>query len=95
METHDDSSPKTEIVDFLDSPRAQSQIVLNVAASNSACPSCLDIQRGHVRLVVPGSLRQNGDFALIDVTLFKDTAPQEQHFSWKVNRVQFRKVSQI
>lgn len=92
METNG-SSPKKELVDFLDSPRAQSQIVLNVAASYNTCTSCLDIQRDHVRLVAPGSLRQHGDFALIDVALFKGTAPQEQHCSWKVDRVQFRKVS--
>ena len=84
--------PKDHLA-FLDSSKTQTQVMLNVA---SAPPSCApsELQRGNVRLVVPGSLREHGDFAIIDVALHKDTAKTlyQRKYSWRVDRVQFRNM---
>lgn len=93
--------PKDHLA-FLDSPRAQMQVVLDVASGLSSCPP-LDVQRGKVRLVAPGSLREHGDFALIDLALYQDasskpaysSSPERRKYSWRVDRVQFRNMKRV
>lgn len=58
-------------LEFLDSLQAQAQVILDVVTS--ASPLQFQLQRGNIKVVAPGSLRQNGDFAIIDVSLYGNT----------------------
>lgn len=109
------STENDEIVDwpkdhlaFLDSPRAQMQVVLHVATTTSSTSGLslyplLNVQRGNVRLVAPGSLRVHGDFALIDLALCQEpsskpaysSSPERRKYSWRVDRVQFRNMKRV
>ena len=90
---------------FLDSVQAQRQVVLNVAATPPSCPP-FEQERGKIRMVAPGSLRQYGDFCLIDVGLHLDETDKDENntvdqrrrrrrqtFTWRVDRVQFRNMN--
>jgi hypothetical protein len=85
---------------FLDSPRAQMQVVLNVASGPSSVAP-VNQKRGNVQLVAPGSLRVNGDFALIDLALNQNTlcktavAPERRTYRWGVDRVEFRNMKRV
>jgi hypothetical protein len=79
------------------------QVVLNVANVNGPPASFAPVneKRGKVQLVAPGSLREHGDFALIDIVLNQDAvcetavAPERRTYSWGVDRVEFRNMKRV
>jgi len=89
---------------FLDSQQAQSQVLLNIAAAPPCCPPFQQV-RGNTHMVAPGSLRQHGDYCLIDVGVHADGDTSKEGtngkqtrcttYSWRVDCVQFCNMNSV
>jgi hypothetical protein len=99
--THPDKAP-----DVFEWPRDHSSfiesynsgLVLNIAAA--PCPPFQQVVGKEAFLVSPGSLRECGDYCLIDICIHQedttthcDNAKGSHTFTWKVDRVQFHNMN--
>lgn len=88
---------------FLDSPRAQSYILLNIASAPPSCPPFSQL-RGKTYLVAPGSLAKHGDYCLVDISVVRNDEDKTTNkdkggsvdsktYRWKVDAVHHRNMN--
>lgn len=93
---------------FVDSPLAQEHLALEIASGGGTSQRPKDIQKGNVRIVIPGSLRERGEFCLVDMSLMEQvvmksmaaasTASPKQKkstFAWSVRNVEFHNMERL
>jgi hypothetical protein len=67
-----DSLPKPwppEHSSFLNSSSVQEHLALEIASGGGVSQRPKEVQKGNVRVVIPGSLRERGEFCLVDMSL--------------------------
>ena len=61
---------------------------LEIASGCSSAPARL-LEQGNVPILLPGSLRQRGEFCLLDLSLKRG---EDRRFAWRVQDVDIRRV---
>jgi hypothetical protein len=62
---------------FCAEPLVQEHVVLEIAAglnSKGYTAQAMEVSKGNIKVVLPGSLRERGEFCLVDVAFMKDTS---------------------
>jgi hypothetical protein len=54
---------------FLNSSSVQEHLALEIASGGGVSQRPKEVQKGNVRIVIPGSLRERGEFCLVDMSL--------------------------
>lgn len=92
---------------FLDSPMIQEHLALEIASGGGTSQRPKDIQKGNVRIVIPGSLRERGEFCLVDMSLIDQvvmksiatastaSSPTKMKKSWSVSNVEFHNMERL
>lgn len=77
-------------------PLVQEHVVLEIASGLNSCGATvkpMEVPKGKVRVILPGSLRERGEFCLVDVAFMKD--PYSNHhrpddYRWRVRKTRFQ-----
>lgn len=70
-----------------------SLLCLEIASGSSPQHPARLIRQGTVPILLPGSLRERGEFCLLDLSLSERRHhASERRFAWKVNNVNFHRV---
>lgn len=95
---------------FMDSSLVQEHLALEIASGGGTSQRPKDIQKGNVRIVIPGSLRERGEFCLVDMSLVEQaviksmaavtastpTAPKKKKsYAWSVRNVEFHNMERL
>ena len=92
---------------FVDSPLVQEHLALEIASGGGTSQRPKDIQKGNVRIVIPGSLRERGEFCLVDMSLMEQAvmksmaantaSPKKKKstFAWSVRNVEFHSMERL
>lgn len=96
----------TEHEAFCALPLVQEHVLLEIAAGRNAVGSTvkpMEVPKGRVRVVLPGSLRERGEFCLVDVAFMKDpyspysspgsSSHNNQDYRWRVRRTRFQTLT--
>lgn len=95
---------------FMDSSLVQEHLALEIASGGGTSQRPKHIQKGNVRIVIPGSLRERGEFCLVDMSLMEQaviksmaaatastaTAPKKKKsYAWSVRNVEFHNMERL
>ena len=89
----------TEHEAFCALPLVQEHVILEIASglnSSGATVKPMELPKGKVRVVLPGSLRERGEFCLVDVAFMKDPyQPRTNDYRWRVRRTRFHTLNEF
>jgi len=90
-------------------PHIQEHVLLEIAAGRNSRGKAvrpMELPKGPtMRVVLPGSLRERGEFCLVDVAFMKNTTPsggassatasasKQEDYRWRVRRTRFQTIS--
>lgn len=96
---------------FMDSSLVQEHLALEIASGGGRSQRPKDIQKGNVRIVIPGSLRERGEFCLVDMSLMEKVVMKsmaaaatvstasppmkKKSFAWSVRNVEFHNMERL
>jgi hypothetical protein len=94
---------------FVESSVVQENLALEIASGGGFAQRPKEIQKGNVRIVVPGSLRERGEFCLVDMSLMEQavkknlaaastsaaSAKKKSTFAWRVRSVEFHNMERL
>jgi hypothetical protein len=88
----------TEHEAFCALPLVQEHVLLEIAAgrnSMGATVKPMEVPKGKIRVVLPGSLRERGEFCLVDVAFMKDPYHHKANdYRWRVRRTRFQTINE-
>ena len=89
----------TEHEAFCALPHVQEHVILEIASglnSSGATVKPMEVPKGKVRVVLPGSLRERGEFCLVDVAFMKDPyQPRTNDCRWRVRKTRFQTINEF
>lgn len=95
----------SEHSDFVESSLIQEQLALEIASGGGASQKPKEMQKGNVRIIIPGSLRERGEFCLVDMSLMEQAlkkniasappAKKKTTFAWCVRNVEFHTMERL
>ena len=99
----------SEHSNFVESRIAQEQLALEIASGGGASQRPKEMQKGNVRIIIPGSLRERGEFCLVDMSLMEQavkknmgtaataaaSTKKKSSFAWRVRRVEFHTMERL
>ena len=89
----------TEHEAFCALPHVQEHVILEIASglnSSGATVKPMEVPKGKVRVVLPGSLRERGEFCLVDVAFMKDPyQPRTNDYRWRVRKTRFQTINEF
>jgi hypothetical protein len=89
----------TEHEAFCALPLVQEHVILEIASGLNSSGSTLkpmELPKGKVRVVLPGSLRERGEFCLVDVAFMKDPyQPRANDYRWRVRKTRFQTINEF
>lgn len=94
---------------FVESSVAQENLALEIASGGGVAQRPKEMQKGNVRIVIPGSLRERGEFCLVDMSLMEQAAKKnfttaasapsaakkKSTFAWRVRSVEFHNMERL
>ena len=95
---------------FVESSVVQENLALEIASGGGVSQRPKEIQKGNVRIVIPGSLRERGEFCLVDMSLMEQavkknftaastsaasSAKKKSTFAWRVRSVEFHSIERL
>jgi len=92
---------------FIESSLVQEHLALEIASGGGVSQRPKEMQKGNVRIVIPGSLRERGEFCLVDMSLMEQTvkknmtastaspATKKSTFAWRVRSVEFHNMERL
>ena len=89
----------TEHEAFCALPIIQEHVVLEIASgrnSSGATIKPMELPKGKIRVVLPGSLRERGEFCLVDVAFMKDPYHHKaDDYRWRVRKTRFQTINEF
>ena len=95
---------------FCSLPHIQEHLLLAIASGPNSAGSSPDrpkeVSSGQVRFILPGSLRERGEFCLVDLAYMKDPLLQQQQhhhhhhhkakddYRWRVRKTRFQTINE-
>jgi hypothetical protein len=87
-------------------PLVQEHVVLEIASglnSSGTTVKPMEVPKGKVRVILPGSLRERGEFCLVDVAFMKDNDPYNNNnnhhrpddYRWRVRKTRFQTLNEF
>jgi hypothetical protein len=89
----------TEHEAFCALPSVQEHVFLEIAAGRNSTGGTvkpMEVPKGRMRVVLPGSLRERGEFCLVDVAFMKSptaTHTNDEDYRWRVRRTRFQTIN--
>ncbi|CAB9498371.1 expressed unknown protein [Seminavis robusta] len=94
---------------FVGSSLVQEHLALEIASGGGVSQRPKEVQKGNVRIVIPGSLRERGEFCLVDMSLVEQAVKKNMTtaassppakkikptFAWRVGSVEFHNMERL